>query len=120
MHLWTSPLATSPQWQTDHRRARSAAYVDAVVDPQAAVDLVASCDELPAQFPGRFEAARRPDGWSDHTQLSAALLRDDANAILAALQAAIRAGASRADLGRSMAYAAALRVARFGTANEHA
>ena len=81
---------------------------------------MALCDEFTAEFPGLFEAARRPDGWSDHTQLSAALLRDDANAILAALKAAVRAGASPADLGRSMAYAAALRVARFGTANEHA
>jgi hypothetical protein len=58
--------------------------------------------------------------WSDHAQLSALLLGDDAKAILAALKAAVRAGASPADLGRSLAYAAALRVARFGTANEHA
>ena len=34
-------------------------------------------------------------------------------------KAAVRAGASPADLGRSLAYAAALRVARFGSANEH-
>ena len=37
-----------------------------------------------------------------------------------ALKAGIRAGAAPADLGRSLAYGAALRVARFGTANEHA
>jgi hypothetical protein len=36
------------------------------------------------------------------------------------LKAAIRAGAAPADLGQSLAYAAALRVARFGNANEHA
>jgi hypothetical protein len=36
-----------------------------------------------------------------------------------ALKAAIRAGASAPDLGRSLAYAAALRLARFGSANEH-
>ena len=84
------------------------------------VDLVALCDESAAEFPELFRAARRSDGWSDHAQLSAALLGDDANAILAALKAAVRAGASPADLGRSLAYAAALRVARFGTANEHA
>ena len=40
--------------------------------------------------------------------------------IVDALKAAIRAGAAPADLGRSLAYAAALRVARFGNANEHA
>ena len=37
-----------------------------------------------------------------------------------ALKAAIPAGASATDLGRSLAYAAALRLARFGSANEHA
>jgi hypothetical protein len=31
----------------------------------------------------------------------------------------MRAGAGPSDLGRSLAYAAALRVARFGDANEH-
>ena len=50
---------------------------------------------------------------------SRALLGDDPNGILQALKAAIAAGASPADLGRSLAYAAALRVAQFGTANEH-
>jgi hypothetical protein len=39
---------------------------------------------------------------------------------LCALKSAIRAGAAPADLGSSLAYAAALRVARFGNANEHA
>jgi hypothetical protein len=48
------------------------------------------------------------------------LLSEDPGAILDALKAAIRAGAAPADLGRSLAYAAALRVARFGSANEHA
>src|SRR5206468_6081831 len=62
---------------------------------------------------------RHSDGWADHAQLAAQLLGDDAKAILAALKAAVQAGASPADLGRSLAYAAALRVARFGTANEH-
>ena len=84
------------------------------------VDLVALCDASAAEFPELFSAARPSDDWSDHAHLSAALLGDDVNAILAALKAAVRAGASPADLGRSLAYAAALRVARFGTANEHA
>ena len=83
-------------------------------------DLVALCDKSATEFPDLFKAARRSDGWSDHAQLSAALLGDDVRTILAALNAAVRAGASPADLGRSLAYAAALRVARFGTANEHA
>ena len=57
--------------------------------------------------------------WSDHVALSESLLGDDPATIIDALTAAARDGASPADLGRALAYAAALRVARFGTANEH-
>jgi hypothetical protein len=39
--------------------------------------------------------------------------------IMDAVKAAIAAGASAIDLGRSVAYAAALRLARFGSSNEH-
>ena len=60
------------------------------------------------------------DGWSDHAALARELLGDDPVRIVDALKAAIRAGAAPADLGRSLAYGAALRVARFGNANEHA
>jgi hypothetical protein len=51
--------------------------------------------------------------------LSESLLGDDPVVIIDALTAAARDGASPADLGQALAYAAALRVARFGTANEH-
>jgi hypothetical protein len=84
------------------------------------VDLVALCEETAAELRRLFTTARRSDLWSDHAELSAALLGDDARAILEALKAAVLAGASPVDLGRSLAYAAALRVTQFGTANEHA
>src|SRR3984957_13034461 len=48
------------------------------------------------------------------------LLGDDPANIIDALKAAILAGAVPSDLGRSLTYGAALRVARFGNANEHA
>jgi hypothetical protein len=67
-----------------------------------------------------FTAARTLHGWSHHAALAQELLGDDPAKIIAALKAAIRAGAAPADLGRSLAYGAALRVARFGNANEHA
>jgi hypothetical protein len=51
--------------------------------------------------------------------LAKQLLGEDPTAIIGAIEAAIRAGAAPADLSRSLAYAAALRVARFGNANEH-
>ena len=84
------------------------------------IDLVRLCEETAAELRDLFTRPRRSGAWSDHAELSAALLGDDVRAILEALKAAVLAGASPADLGRSLAYAAALRVARFGTANEHA
>jgi nitrite reductase/ring-hydroxylating ferredoxin subunit len=84
------------------------------------VDLVALCDEATGQLPELFAAGSNANGWLDHAALARELLGDDPAGIVDALKAAIRAGAVPADLGRSLAYAAALRVARFGNANEHA
>jgi nitrite reductase/ring-hydroxylating ferredoxin subunit len=83
-------------------------------------DLIALCAKVAAELPGLFAAAPDVHGWSDHAALAQALLGDDPKAIMAALKAAILAGAAATDLGRSLAYAAALRLARFGSANEHA
>src|SRR5271157_465376 len=84
------------------------------------VDLVALCDEAASQLPELFAAGRHTRGWSDHTALGQELLGDDPANIIDALKAAILAGAAPSDLGQSLAYGAALRVARFGNANEHA
>ena len=84
------------------------------------VDLIALCTEAAAELPDLFATRPNMHGWSDHAALVRALLGDDPMAIMDALKAAIRAGAAPTDLGRSLAYAAALRLARFGTANEHA
>ena len=85
------------------------------------VDLVALCEEAASQLPELFAVGReRAYGWSDHAALARELLGDDPARIVDALKAAIRAGAAPADLSRSLAYGAALRVARFGNANEHA
>jgi nitrite reductase/ring-hydroxylating ferredoxin subunit len=84
------------------------------------VDLIALCEEAAIQLPELFASGHGVDGWSDHAALARALLGDDPARIVDALKAAIRAGASPADLSRSLAYGAALRVARFGNANEHA
>ena len=84
------------------------------------IDLIALCTEAAAELPDLFAARPNMHGWSDHAALARALLGDHPVAIMDALKAAIRAGAIASDLGRSLAYAAALRLARFGTANEHA
>jgi nitrite reductase/ring-hydroxylating ferredoxin subunit len=84
------------------------------------VDTVALCDKAASQLPELLAAGRGVHGWLDHAALARELLGDDPAKIFDALKAAIRAGAAPADLSRSLAYAAALRVARFGNANEHA
>jgi hypothetical protein len=83
------------------------------------VDLIALCQQAALELPHLFAASCNARDWSDHVTLSKCLLGDDPAAIIDALKAAARAGAAPADLGRALAYAAALRVARFGTANEH-
>jgi nitrite reductase/ring-hydroxylating ferredoxin subunit len=84
------------------------------------VDLIALCHEAGRELPHLLAAGRSAGRWSDHAALAESLLADDPTAIIDALKAAARAGASPVDLGKALAYAAALRVARFGTANEHA
>jgi hypothetical protein len=83
------------------------------------VDLILLCERAASELPELFAAGKCLRGWPDHRPLARDLLGDNPAAIIDALKAAIRAGASPADLGRSLAYAAALRVARFGNANEH-
>jgi nitrite reductase/ring-hydroxylating ferredoxin subunit len=83
------------------------------------VDLIALCQRAGAELPHLFVAGDKSRHWSDHISVSESLLGDDPTEIINALTVAARDGASPTDLGRALAYAAALRVARFGTANEH-
>jgi nitrite reductase/ring-hydroxylating ferredoxin subunit len=83
------------------------------------VDLIALCEEAASQLPELFAAGCSVHGWPEYAALVRALLGDDPRGIIDALKQAIRMGATPVDLGRSLAYAAALRVARFGNANEH-
>lgn len=84
------------------------------------VDLVALCEESTSGLADLFAAGRGSRDWSCQAALAQELLGDDPARMVDALKEAIRAGAAPADLGQSLAYAAALRVARFGNANEHA
>ncbi|WP_170285089.1 Rieske (2Fe-2S) protein, partial [Microvirga aerophila] len=83
------------------------------------IDLVSLCEEATQELQGLSAGMDSGKPWSEHAALAEALLGDEPNAILEALKAAVRAGASPVDLSRSLTYAAALRVAQFGTANEH-
>jgi nitrite reductase/ring-hydroxylating ferredoxin subunit len=83
------------------------------------VDLVALSANAFADLAAAFAAGRDRRPWWEHSRLTQHLLGDDPGAIIAALLAAASQGASCSDLSRSLCYAAALRVAHFGTANEH-
>jgi hypothetical protein len=83
-------------------------------------DLVALCETASAELPDLRAAGSAERGlWQCHAELARQLLADDPQVVVVALADAIRSGATAADLGRALAYAAALRVAWFGTANEH-
>jgi nitrite reductase/ring-hydroxylating ferredoxin subunit len=83
------------------------------------LDLVALCDQAASKLPELFADGTLHHCWSDHAPLAQELLGDDPVKIVDALKTAVCAGAAPMDLSRSLAYAAALRVARFGNANEH-
>jgi len=83
------------------------------------IDLIALCEKAAAELPALFTVGRDRGPWLKHAELARLLLGDDPGAILTAVKSAIADGAAFSDLGRSLSYAAALRIARFGAANEH-
>jgi nitrite reductase/ring-hydroxylating ferredoxin subunit len=84
------------------------------------IDLVPLCEAAVAELPVLLAEGQTKRGtWRGHEVLTRLLLGDDPIAIVAALKSAIRDGATATDLSRATAYAAALRVALFGTSNEH-
>jgi hypothetical protein len=84
------------------------------------VDLIALCDQVTDELAELLTPRRRGHTWSGHVALAQALLGDDPARIVETLTSAARGGASLVDVGQSLAYGAALRVAHFGNANEHA
>jgi hypothetical protein len=83
------------------------------------IDLVPLMAQAFDALPQALAAGRaRRGAFAGHAPLAEALLADDPGAITASLLAALEQGAVPHDLGRALAYAAALRIARFGTANE--
>lgn len=72
-------------------------------------------EELPAALK---DGSGRDEGWQGEQRLTPVLLEDDPHAIASALLDALREGATPEEAARSVAYAAALRIARFHTSNE--
>jgi nitrite reductase/ring-hydroxylating ferredoxin subunit len=83
------------------------------------VDLVPPLRQVSEELPSLLaEGAGR--AWEGEAALLEVLLGDRPLEIIAALREAIRCGARAEQLSRTLAHAAALRIARFGTVNEFA
>jgi hypothetical protein len=81
------------------------------------IDLVALTRAATGRLPAALAAGAKKT-WNGEAALAEALLGDDPAAVIDAIPAAVEAGAKPEQLGKALAYAAALRIARFGTANE--
>ena len=83
------------------------------------IDLVALLAPVLDQLPNLIENSRPSrTPWDGFNALVETMLGDEPTAIVAGLVDALRAGASATDLSGALAYAAALRAARFHTSNE--
>jgi len=80
------------------------------------VDLVSLLEDAFEQLPEALAAPR--GGWHGRAELVETLLSDQPDAILEALLAALREGATEVELASAVAFAAATRIARFPTSNE--
>jgi nitrite reductase/ring-hydroxylating ferredoxin subunit len=85
-------------------------------------DLALLVRETEPELIGSWEAARRGASMDDDAvaPLGWSLLDDDAQVVVRALLDAAERGASAEQLGRAVAFAAALRLVRFHTQNDHA
>ena len=84
------------------------------------IDLVPLCETAFTELPELLaEGKTKRGGWRGHEELTQRLLGDDPAPVVTDLKSAIRDGATATDLSRSVACAAALRIAFFGTSNEH-
>jgi nitrite reductase/ring-hydroxylating ferredoxin subunit len=84
------------------------------------IDLIALCADAAKEAPAAIAAGLDRRGtWKGTPALVDTLLGDNADDAMHALIAAVREGAALSELGGALAYAAALRIARFGSANEH-
>lgn len=82
------------------------------------IDLVETMAPVFARLPELVAAAGSDPAWRAPTELAATLLGDDPAAIVATLAGALAAGAPPTAVSGAVVQAAALRVARFHTANE--
>jgi nitrite reductase/ring-hydroxylating ferredoxin subunit len=83
------------------------------------IDLIAILEPAFETIPDPLAAGQRAMRWSDRDALVETILGDDPKAIVDAMLAALREGCASSDLAGAVAYAAALRIARFPVSNEY-
>ncbi len=113
-------------WQYAERALTSLARAYAEADRQEEssawrypIDLIEILDTAFAQLPDALAAGQAvTSAWDGKAALVEVLLSDDPQAIADALLDALRAGCTPDTLAGTVAYAAALRIARFHTSNE--
>jgi nitrite reductase/ring-hydroxylating ferredoxin subunit len=83
------------------------------------VDLVQILEATFERLPDTLESGRdRRGNWKGREELAPVLLGEDGGAIAGSLLEALQDGATEEELAGAVAYAAALRIARFPTTNE--
>lgn len=84
------------------------------------IDLIAVLEPAFETIPDALATGHRATThWSDRDALVQTILGDDPKAIVDAMLAALRAGCTSSELATAVAYAAALRIARFPVSNEY-
>jgi len=83
-------------------------------------DLTALISAASSDLPDRMARGARKRDFAGPAVLAWAILSEDPHEVVTSIDDAIDDGASLEELGRAVAYAAALRMARFHTQNDHA
>ena len=111
---WEHASAVLPTTMAQLVAARGGEEMNAWRHPLDLIPLVKAFEE---RLPSLLEAGAGKT-WSDEAGLAKSILGEDPEEILAAIAAALEAGATPEQLGKAVAYAASQRIARFGMANE--
>jgi hypothetical protein len=82
------------------------------------IDLVELLEHTFESLPAALQNGRRTTWRGKRDELAAVILGDDPRAIADAMLSALREGCTADELAQTVAYAAALRIARFPTSNE--
>ncbi|MDP6506173.1 MAG: Rieske (2Fe-2S) protein, partial [Planctomycetota bacterium] len=81
------------------------------------IDLVPPLEKVGEDLPALLQEGEGKD-WDDLEAVSEAILGDDPIEIIETLRSAVQSGAKPDQLAKSLAHAAAMRIAHFGTSNE--